>query len=611
MGLQSLIARFAAAVAFGASTAGTVGAQTGMFSPNSPTGLATTPSTVALNPPTTLTVEAWYYFNTNASGGGNNPTIVRNGSASYILRTNSGGGGNLQWIVWTASSGSTTVQSPSAAPLNGWHHVAGTYDGANVRLYLNGVQIASAPKTGVLSSPGSTPFLIGTGQDTSETWKGWLDEIRVWNVARTQPQIAGSRFARLDAVPGLSAAWHFDGNYLDYTGGHHAVPAGTLSIVSPSTSPVPAVYLLAPVSSPVGSPLVYQLFMPPNAPYLFDVSFAGTAPGIPLPAPATGVFPLNPPYLNLQFGPYYPGVFTDFAAFGDSFGFAQPTAAIPALPFLVGTPLSGAFFVIDPTKPLAIGSISNGVSTTLTAPAPAVASISPPTSPAAGGWPVTILGSDFLPGAVVRIAGVPAVGVNVVSSTEIACSTPAGAVGPATVEVVNPDGNAATLGGAFSYVATLTIQSVAPLVPTPGALVTVTGAGIQPGATATLGATPVAAATTSTSLTFVAPSGVPCGELLTIANPDGQSVSTGVNPSPVIGSVQNSSGPAIGGGLFVLFGSNFLPGVSVTIGGVAATVASHSSTVLFGYAPPGTPGPATLTVTSASGCSASAPYAYY
>src|SRR5262249_30219482 len=44
----------------------------------------------------------------------------------------------------------TVVQGTSALPLNQWTHVAGTYDGAQLRLYINGVQVASQARTGSL-----------------------------------------------------------------------------------------------------------------------------------------------------------------------------------------------------------------------------------------------------------------------------------------------------------------------------------------------------------------------------------------------------------------------------------------------------------------------------
>lgn len=86
-------------------------------------------------------------------------------------------------------------------------------------------------------------------------------------------------------------------------------------------------------------------------------------------------------------------------------------------------------------------------------PAPTVTSIAPTSGPAIGGTAVTITGADFQSGATVTIGGAAASNVNVTSATTITATTPAGTA-DAVVDVVvaNPDGQSATLAGAFTYV---------------------------------------------------------------------------------------------------------------------------------------------------------------
>jgi hypothetical protein len=78
----------------------------------------------------------------------------------------------------------TSVQSEVVTPLNQWIHVAVTYDGSNIRLYLDGREIAQAPHTGAL--PTSTnPILIGTNRNTNndEPMVGRLDEVLIYTRA--------------------------------------------------------------------------------------------------------------------------------------------------------------------------------------------------------------------------------------------------------------------------------------------------------------------------------------------------------------------------------------------------------------------------------------------
>jgi glucose/arabinose dehydrogenase len=85
------------------------------------------------------------------------------------------------------------------------------------------------------------------------------------------------------------------------------------------------------------------------------------------------------------------------------------------------------------------------------AAAPQVVSVDPDHGPETGGTPVTITGTDFLPGADVTFGASACNDIEVVSATEIACVTPAAAPGSVDVTVTNTDDQSATLVGAFTY----------------------------------------------------------------------------------------------------------------------------------------------------------------
>ena len=97
------------------------------------------------------------------------------------------------------------------------------------------------------------------------------------------------------------------------------------------------------------------------------------------------------------------------------------------------------------------------VAGTLFAPSPftygqlSISSVSPNPGPFSGGTAITITGS-FLNGATsVKVGGVPATNVVAVNSTTVTAVTPAGSVGPASVEVTGAKGTA-TASGAFTYI---------------------------------------------------------------------------------------------------------------------------------------------------------------
>lgn len=95
-----------------------------------------------------------------------------------------------------------------------WHHAAVTYDGATWRLYLNGYPEAEALVGGTPLHTSIHHFGLGTALNTPGTpagyFAGMLDEVRVWNYARTRAEIIADLNREVTAAPGLVARWGFD-----------------------------------------------------------------------------------------------------------------------------------------------------------------------------------------------------------------------------------------------------------------------------------------------------------------------------------------------------------------------------------------------------------------
>jgi len=105
------------------------------------------------------------------------------------LYAGTGNSANVDAAVWSWGNNGF-VQSTTSSFDTSWRHVAATYDGTTMKIFINGVQDASNNIS--LSIPNSTrPLLIGTGYGGREQgkprsyFKGTLDEIRVSNIART------------------------------------------------------------------------------------------------------------------------------------------------------------------------------------------------------------------------------------------------------------------------------------------------------------------------------------------------------------------------------------------------------------------------------------------
>ncbi|MES2389776.1 MAG: LamG-like jellyroll fold domain-containing protein, partial [Bacteroidota bacterium] len=114
---------------------------------------------------------------------------------------------------------------------NVWMHVAFTLDGVMRRLYVNGVKIDSIACTMLPYQLAATnENLIGaayTGNTTAPNFRGQMDEVRLWSVARTEAQIAANMRLRLAGRPaGIFAYYRMDttaGTFVrDASGlGHH------------------------------------------------------------------------------------------------------------------------------------------------------------------------------------------------------------------------------------------------------------------------------------------------------------------------------------------------------------------------------------------------------
>lgn len=107
----------------------------------------------------------------------------------------------------------TNAWNPSTTPsllrLNRWNHVAVSFDGTDLKVYIDGVlKFTDSRYAG--KTPVSTPIrYIGK---TTDTFEGMLDEIRIWNVARTAEEIEQNRKNTLAGTEsGLIGYWNFDG----------------------------------------------------------------------------------------------------------------------------------------------------------------------------------------------------------------------------------------------------------------------------------------------------------------------------------------------------------------------------------------------------------------
>jgi hypothetical protein len=161
---------------------------------NGTNGAVDVPASAALEP-ASVTVSAW--VQSAGTPGAYKYIAVKGGNGcctgSYGLYT----GVNSGLEFYVASSATTYVVSPDAGPgvWDGkWHNVIGTFDGASVRLYVDGRQIGSGSADSApiqYQLPTSDHFVIGNYPWCAGLgFSGNIDEVKVFNRALGPTEIA-------------------------------------------------------------------------------------------------------------------------------------------------------------------------------------------------------------------------------------------------------------------------------------------------------------------------------------------------------------------------------------------------------------------------------------
>jgi hypothetical protein len=189
------------------------------FTGNPTHGYVRIPHSSSLNPTGGFTFEAW----------------VRIHDANGTSGCSSIAGKNYLQAWWIGVCGTTlrsylkgggSSRNGGTIPADIWTHIAVTFDGANRRHYINGELVGTFAETAPLGTS-TSEVRIGSDVSWQFTPAGRIDEVRIWNLARSQAQLRASINVPISTPQaGLVSVYSFQGNANDIIGSNEGTVQG-------------------------------------------------------------------------------------------------------------------------------------------------------------------------------------------------------------------------------------------------------------------------------------------------------------------------------------------------------------------------------------------------
>ena len=147
----------------------------------------------SLRPTSALTVEAWVNYAGFFSDSAGHAIVseAQYTSNGFMLYQACGTPYNSVRYFVRTDTGLFIGQSGTQLSTDTWYHLAMTYDGSALTLYIGGVYDSSVSATGAVKWSGTTPnlYIGSTYTAGGAKFKGLIDDVRIWNVALLEGQL--------------------------------------------------------------------------------------------------------------------------------------------------------------------------------------------------------------------------------------------------------------------------------------------------------------------------------------------------------------------------------------------------------------------------------------
>jgi len=148
----------------------------------------TVPNSSNLNLTQALTIDAWVHPSVaNQNGGIVEKTVGDHVNTQYLMDLE--GGVVFFRVIVVPGVDHRTVHSNSVIPINQWTHIAGTWDGAIMKLFINGIQQTETVEVTPPINSGNGPTRIGSLGDNIYHFAGLIDEVEIFSRALSTEEI--------------------------------------------------------------------------------------------------------------------------------------------------------------------------------------------------------------------------------------------------------------------------------------------------------------------------------------------------------------------------------------------------------------------------------------